>query len=101
MQRSFAAAAAATLVLAVLYVYDPSTTAWFPSCPFRALTGLLCPLCGSLRAAHALLHGHPVDAFVFNPFVFVSGFVWSVAPELKMGPAVATAALFTIARNLP
>jgi uncharacterized protein DUF2752 len=101
MHRRHAAAAAAILVLAVLYAYDPSTTAWFPSCPFRALTGLLCPLCGSLRAAHALLHGHPVDAFVFNPFVFVSGFVWSLMPELKVAPALATAVLFTVARNLP
>jgi hypothetical protein len=40
----------------VLYFFDPATTAWFPVCPFRALTGWNCPGCGSLRALHALLH---------------------------------------------
>src|SRR5258708_25879013 len=45
--------------LALLAVFDPASTWWLPSCPFHALTGWLCPLCGSLRAVHALLHGAP------------------------------------------
>ncbi len=51
---------------------------WFPSCPLHALTGLLCPLCGSLRALHALLVGAPVVALFLNPLttsVAVAGFV--------------------------
>lgn len=105
MHRLFAAAAA-TLVLGLLYVYDPATTASFPSCPFRALTGLLCPLCGSLRAAHALLHGQIVAAFALNPFTFVSGLAWPLAarwtPARRLWPTFATAAIvFTVLRNLP
>jgi hypothetical protein len=93
--RPQAAAAAATLALAVLlYLYDPATTAIFPPCPFRQLTGLLCPLCGSLRAAHALLHGHAFDAFRFNPLMFTGACILAIrfairtamAPELKLGP---------------
>ena len=121
MYRRYAAAA---FVLVLFYVYDPATTAWFPSCPFRALTGWLCPLCGSLRAVHALVHGHIVDAFLLNPFVFIIGVV-SVAtvscrrlqpvrlkPDatyLFVGSAfrrtdtivAAAAIVFTVVRNLP
>jgi hypothetical protein len=116
------------LALALLYAYDPATTALFPSCPFRMMTGLLCPLCGTLRAAHALLHGHVVDAFLFNPLTFTSGVAWviaiGVAPELpafakpsarppklaclsasgggKLGPTAAAVGVivFTVARNV-
>jgi hypothetical protein len=27
----------------LLFVFDPAATWWFPSCPFNALTGWLCP----------------------------------------------------------
>ena len=83
MHRLYTAAAAA-LALGLLYVYDPAATAWFPSCPFRALTGLLCPLCGSLRAAHTLLHGHLVEAFLLNPFTFLVGAM--LLFRLRVGP---------------
>ena len=53
--------------LAVIAACDPATTWWFPSCPFRALTGWLCPFCGSLRALHALLRGEPLVAWTLNP----------------------------------
>ena len=62
----------------VLYLFDPAGTWWFPSCPFHALTGWLCPLCGSLRAVHALLHGDPLVALGLNPLTtlaVVSGVV--------------------------
>ena len=52
---------------ALLFAFDPGTTGWFPSCPFRALTGWLCPFCGSLRAFHALLRGRPRIALALNP----------------------------------
>ena len=51
----------------LIFSFDPATTWWFPSCPLHALTGWLCPLCGSLRALHALLLGAPVVAFSLNP----------------------------------
>jgi hypothetical protein len=56
---------------ALLFAFDPAVTWWFPSCPLRALTGWLCPLCGSLRAVHALLHGAPRIALALNPLATV------------------------------
>jgi Protein of unknown function (DUF2752) len=53
-------------VAGLLFVFDPAITAWFPSCPLNALTGWLCPFCGSLRAAHALLRGNIGSALHFN-----------------------------------
>lgn len=41
--------------------------ALLPPCPFRALTGLYCPGCGSTRALDALLHGDVTRAFDMNP----------------------------------
>jgi len=61
----------AVAAAAVLFAFDPATTWWFPSCPFRALTGWLCPLCGSLRALHALVHGAPRVALALNPLTTV------------------------------
>ena len=66
-------AVAAVVPLALL---DPAATWWFPSCPFHALTGWLCPLCGSLRAAHALLTGAPGAAFALNPLTTAGLFAW-------------------------
>lgn len=37
-----------------------------PPCPFRALTGLYCPGCGSTRALDALVHGDVARAFDMN-----------------------------------
>ncbi len=54
-------------VAAVLFFLDPATTPWYPRCPFYALTGLFCPGCGSLRAAHHVLHGRLLMAFHLNP----------------------------------
>ncbi|MBL7956649.1 MAG: DUF2752 domain-containing protein [Flavobacteriales bacterium] len=40
----------------LLYCFDPETHDSFLSCPFEALTGLLCPGCGAQRSVHDLLH---------------------------------------------
>jgi hypothetical protein len=61
---------------ALVFTFDPVTTWWFPSCPFHAWTGWLCPLCGSLRALHALLRGQLRVALELNPLTtlgFVAG----------------------------
>jgi hypothetical protein len=58
-----ALAAAVTL----LRVFDPATSTLFPPCPFRYVTGLYCPGCGSLRALHQLLHGDLHAAWAMNP----------------------------------
>ena len=59
----------------VLFVWDPATTWFFPSCPFRALTGWSCPGCGTLRALHELLHGHVGQALRENAFLPAVGLV--------------------------
>ena len=66
---------------ALLAAFDPATTWWFPSCPFQALTGWLCPFCGSLRAIHALLIGSPLAALAFNPITVAGLGAWVLARE--------------------
>jgi len=57
------------LAVGVLRVFNPATTWLFPPCPFRALTGYLCPGCGTLRALHEILNGHLAAAFRLNPLM--------------------------------
>jgi hypothetical protein len=70
---TLALAAAGTVALAagttVLFLFDPSESAFYPPCLFRACTGLYCPGCGTARALHALLHGHVGEAFGLNPLM--------------------------------
>ena len=74
MSLRHASACVALAAAAVLSAFDPGTTWWFPSCPFHALTGWLCPFCGSLRALHALLQGAPGMALALNPLA-IAGLV--------------------------
>ncbi|BBX75130.1 hypothetical protein MSHI_30360 [Mycobacterium shinjukuense] len=51
-------AAAATLMCAAIWVADPTTpNGPLPTCPTKALLGIDCPGCGSLRMLHSLMHG--------------------------------------------
>jgi hypothetical protein len=77
------------LALSALY----ATTGIGLPCPFRALTGWDCPLCGGTRMGGALLHGDVQAAFGFNPLAFVAlvilgvlGALWTV--EAAGGPSV-------------
>ena len=54
---------------AYLFFFEPGKTGFFPACPFRTLTGLSCPGCGSTRGLHRLLHGDVVSALKFNPLM--------------------------------
>lgn len=56
----------------VYYSFNPSLYAFFPPCPFRTLTGLPCPGCGSQRAIHCLLHLDVVGAFRQNALLVLS-----------------------------
>ncbi|KUL35625.1 hypothetical protein ADL22_26750 [Streptomyces sp. NRRL F-4489] len=58
-------------------------------CPFRLMTGLLCPFCGGTRMAYDLMHGDLVTAFHDNAVLLVLG-----------GPAVAWAAARWLAAGL-
>jgi Protein of unknown function (DUF2752) len=77
------------LALSVLY----ASTGIALSCPFRALTGWQCPLCGGTRMGDALLHGDLGSAFLANPVLLVAvtvlvvlSILWTV--QLLGGPAV-------------
>ena len=71
---------------AVLYFVDPATSSIYPPCPLRSLTGLACPTCGTLRAAHLLLHGQFRAAFALNPLLF---FALPVLALLCLRPSLA------------
>jgi hypothetical protein len=62
---------AASAGLAVLYFFDPATSAFYPVCALHQITGLQCPGCGGLRALHQLLHGHLGAAWRLNPLAVV------------------------------
>ena len=120
--RVGAAVLAATAVLAV---GNPNTT-HVPLCPLKAVTGLDCPLCGSLRAVHALTRGDVAGAANHNllftvsaPFL-VLAWAWWLLDSLDQRPpgtplveayrrhatllrwvAVAVLVTFAVARNLP
>ena len=85
MIRSLRAARWQVALLAVLTTavaaFDPAATWWFPSCPFHVITGWLCPLCGSLRAVHALSLGAPLAALTFNPLTVAGLVAWLVARD--------------------
>jgi hypothetical protein len=77
------------LGLSALY----ATTGVGVICPFRAVTGWDCPLCGGTRMGSALLHGDVATAFAFNPVALVGiallgvvGVLWVV--EALGGPVV-------------
>lgn len=77
------------LALSALY----ATTGLGLPCPFRAITGWDCPLCGGTRMGEALLHGDVSAAFGFNPVALIGIFVAGVlgvlwAVEAAGGPVV-------------
>jgi hypothetical protein len=57
-----------------VFFFNPASPAnqWFPKCPFRLLTGMQCPGCGSTRAFYQLLHLHPLAAFKLNPLLILT-----------------------------
>lgn len=107
-------------VLIALFTLDPGKTRLLPPCPFRAMTGLDCPGCGSTRAVHEILHGDPVAAVRMNPLLllyspFVGQFILSAVslvatgrplPESRVRASMTwlvlcTIAAFWIFRNTP
>jgi hypothetical protein len=112
--RVLAAVAAATAADVAL---DPEHR-HLPLCPFHAMTGWQCPLCGGLRAVDALVHGRVADALHDNvlvvaaiPLVAALWLTWLIRPPTARTsttiPRAATVALivlavcFTVVRNLP
>ncbi|MBL3667872.1 DUF2752 domain-containing protein [Streptomyces sp. M2CJ-2] len=89
-----------------------------PRCPFRAVTGLLCPACGGTRMVYDLMHGHFAAAWLDNralllaaPLALVLWGRWTIeglrgrfwAPRLAPWVQVLillTAVAWTVARNI-
>ncbi len=103
------AAAVLAAGAALLYWIPPAPGSIYPPCPFRSLTGLYCPGCGSTRCLHALLHGDLRQAAAYNvlllaalPFLVCYGarLLWHVgrprtAPQRRL-PAWAIRALCVV-----
>ncbi|GAA3813230.1 DUF2752 domain-containing protein [Streptomyces phyllanthi] len=123
MLRRVAVPAGVLAAVAGAFAYvgavDPNEPGHYPVCPVLRLTGLYCPGCGGLRAAHAFVHGDLVTALTDNA-VAVLGFagfavVWTVwvvhavrgrPVRIDPGPVAlwslgAFVLLFTVVRNLP
>jgi hypothetical protein len=67
---------AMALAVAVAHdLHDPGVL-----CLVRRLTGIPCPFCGGTTVFIELGSGHPVQALVANPLVFVGAVVFAVAP---------------------
>ena len=58
-------------VLAMLYLGAPGSESWWLKCPMYQLTGWQCPLCGLQRAVHAFLHGNFLEAWRYNPALWL------------------------------
>ena len=56
----------------MLYFFNPAQFRFYPTCALYKITGLLCPGCGGLRAAHELMHGHFAEAFRLNAILVLS-----------------------------
>ena len=104
---------------ALLGIGDPNTT-HVPLCPLKAVTGLDCPLCGSLRAVHSLTRADLAGALSHNvlftvsvPALVLGWAIWlaqslgrPVLPRLQVPswtlPALLVIGLvFAVVRNLP
>ena len=64
---------ASVLVLRPLWL---AVAPLLPACPFRTITGIPCPSCGSTHAAVALLSGRPGAALAANPLAALAGIVF-------------------------
>jgi hypothetical protein len=85
-----ATVAGAALGCATLALVDPSTPGRYGLCPFYVATSWWCPLCGSLRAVHHLLHGDLAAAAGSNvllltalPALAYAWFAWA-GPRLGL-----------------
>lgn len=64
--------ALAACACVVVLIADPTTPGGvIPVCPTKALLGLDCPGCGSLRMIYSLLHGDLLAAVKFNALALV------------------------------
>ena len=110
-----------TAAAAVTYtgLVDPNRSHAFPLCPLKLVTGLDCPVCGSLRATHSLVHGHLGAAADHNlafvlavPVILFAWTTWLASaaglpvrrwrlPTHGWWMVASLAVVFMVVRNLP
>ena len=110
-------AAGAVCTGALVALVDPEGGA-YPACPTRALLGVDCPACGTLRGLHALSRGRLTEALDHNLLLVLAvplgvaawlGWVRAAAgvpvaarsvPRWAIALAVVVAIAFAVLRNL-
>lgn len=55
-----------------------AVSGWGVACPWRTLTGTLCPLCGATTLGTHLLGGDIRAAWESNQLVFTGGLIWLI-----------------------
>ena len=78
-EAALARLAAPVGALCLCALTDPDHPAGLVLCPFRLLTGWLCPMCGMTRGVGALLRGRWADALsfhLFSPLVLLAFVAW-------------------------
>jgi hypothetical protein len=117
LRAPWVAALGAVSAAAADTAFDPAHR-HVPLCPFRAVTGWWCPLCGGLRSVNALVRGHWASAWHANalflvslPLIILYWVDWrrrSAAggrgrplPRSAVLTAVLVMAAFTVLRNTP
>ncbi len=118
--RAAAPPALLATLIAVLLRFPPAQNTFYPRCPIYTVLHLQCPGCGGTRALAALLHCHINEALHHNalvtlllPIAFLYAVLcylrflqhkahrWPQLPPAAIHAALATAAIFTVLRNLP
>lgn len=114
-----AALAGLGAAVVVLRAFPPGISRFYPPCPFRQFTGLLCPGCGATRAVAALAQGHFAEAVRWNGLAVAVlalcvGWAvvaysramlgryaaWPKVPPVAVTLAVASALMFAVMRIL-
>ncbi len=114
-----AALVVAASAISMLALVNPAEPGHYPLCPFRMMTGLDCPGCGSLRALHDLATGHPMSALDHNaltvlavPFMAFAWMAWlrrsvlgiprpAPRPRWVVLGLLAVVVVWWVVRNLP
>ncbi len=107
-----AVGAASCATLAATYIFTPASEL-FLACPLYETTGILCPICGTTRALHALTHGDMLLALQSNAVLILAlpvllyfwvGWFRGKLPVFNFGKTtkmvVGAVFMFAVARNI-
>lgn len=77
-------AAIAVVIAALFAVFQERLALLRFPCIFHEITGLYCPGCGGTRAVMALLKGHIITSFTYNPIVLYGAvmYIWFMGSQM-------------------